>query len=77
MKTFTEIELLKEIGRRVGTGKPLICPLCTEIMYDGDSEQELCSVGDYENVLFCPHCDLHLELKLVDKGGSKWRFNEN
>ena len=68
MKKFTEIELLKAIGERVGKGWHLICPLCS----DNDREQHLSSFGDYENELFCPHCDLHLELKLVDKGVT-WR----
>lgn len=68
MKTFTELELLKEIGKKVGIAKPLICPFCS----DSDGEQPLSNFGDYENELFCPHCDLHLEIKLVGKGVS-WR----
>ena len=70
MKKITEIDLLKYIGKRVGEKKPLICPLCSS----KDGEQFLSSFGDYENELFCPHCDLHLELKLVNKGVTWCRF---
>lgn len=72
MKKFTDIDLLKEIGERVGMKKYLICPLCS----DEGGEQSLSSFGNHENELFCPHCDLHLELKLVDKGVNKGRFKD-
>ena len=41
-------------------GKGILCPRCKE----NKNEQPLHSVGDYENLIFCPHCDLKFELTL-------------
>ena len=55
-----DLELLKNIGSQI-SGK-VICPDCLEVE---KLDQELFTIGDHENLLFCPHCDLGLELKLT------------
>lgn len=60
---MTELEIAKAIGRNVGLGKPLICPECSdEGAVEGEGVQLMSSIGDYENLLFCPHCDLRVDL---------------
>jgi len=43
--------------------KNVLCPRCQE--EDRELGQELSSTGDYEHLIFCPHCDLNFELKLI------------
>lgn len=40
---------------------PLYCPVCSENMFDV-SIQPLSSVGDFEETLFCPHCEIYVDL---------------
>jgi len=51
-------ELLeKEMGFRIEKAK-IYCPLCS------DGEQPMSTVGDFENELFCPHCNFSFEIKI-------------
>jgi len=43
--------------------KGILCPQCKE----DNTEQELSSTGDFEHIIFCPHCDLGFELKLIEE----------
>jgi len=63
--TNREIEIA--LGKQVGLGKPLTCPLCTDWAVrcgDKGEHQPMSSCGDYEYDLFCPHCDLRVRLKV-------------
>ena len=60
---MTDLEIAKALGKNVGLGKPLACPVCSD--EDGGGEQLMSSTGDFENELFCPHCGLHVELKVT------------
>ncbi len=57
---MTDKEITKALGKNVGLGKPLLCPICSPYCMDG--EQPMSSIGDFEHNLFCPHCDLSIEL---------------
>jgi len=60
MKYYTEEEKIEiELGKCVGLGKPLICPICSSAVH---GEQLMSSTGGFENELFCPHCDLRVNL---------------
>lgn len=39
----------------------ILCPICR----DNKQEQELCTEGDFEEYLFCPHCDLTIKVEVV------------
>lgn len=51
-----EISVAQEIGKQIGLSKVKIeCPVCkTNLSY-----------GDYEQVLFCPGCNLEVELDVI------------
>lgn len=53
-------EIAIALGKYVGKGEPLLCPVCGVDALDGG--QTMMSYGDSENHLFCPHCDLGVEL---------------
>jgi len=57
-----EIEIARDIGRKVALNEiKIICPICDkEPPREG---QLLSSIGDKEEILFCPGC--HLEIELV------------
>ncbi len=57
---MTDLEIAIELGKNVGTGKPLLCPLCSPDCMPGG--QPMSSYGDDESNLFCPHCDLGINL---------------
>jgi hypothetical protein len=54
------VRLMRVIGKQVAIGEALHCPLCID--------QLLSSIGDREEILFCPHCGLELELRLITRG---------
>ncbi len=60
---MTHKEIAIALGKNVGLGRPLLCPQCSPDSMDG--EQPMSSWGDYEDTLFCPHCDLTVELKVT------------
>lgn len=62
--TDPELNYAKNLGMQVAKGDILFCPLCKEKLtldYNSD-DQDLCSWGDVENTLFCPHCDTNIDL---------------
>ena len=63
---MTPDEVAKHIGQQVYDNFDkdgcLICPVCLE---PGCPKQPLSSMGDFREVLFCPHCDLTVELKVT------------
>lgn len=61
---MTDEEITIALGKNVGSGKPLLCPVCSSESIDG--EQPMSSFGNMENILFCPHCDLNIELKVIN-----------
>ena len=70
-----ELSYAKNLGKQVAKGSVLFCPLCkekltTEFLPD---DQGLSSFGDFENNLFCPHCDTFIELTVsLWKNNGKW-----
>ncbi len=53
-----EVELARVIGRKVGLGEIRIpCPNCCD---DPLGVQFLSSMGDSEEILFCPHCKFEI-----------------
>jgi len=53
---------MKEIEKKIGksiSGK-LMCPLGCN-----DNDQEMFTMGDEENRLFCPHCDFSFEIVII------------
>lgn len=53
-------EIAKVLGKQVALGVPLHCPACSR--EPPGSKQLLSSVGNHEESLFCPHCDLEVNL---------------
>lgn len=65
-----ELNLAKTIGKIVND--KMKCPKCnTEQNYI----QVLCATGDFENYLFCPHCEFEFEIVVNIKKG--WREGGN
>ena len=69
----SDLELEKDIGRQVtkqagddgdgrGEAMPLNCPVCRND--DENFIQPLCCYGDFENEIFCPHCDVSFKITL-------------
>lgn len=70
-----ELSYAKNLGKQVAKGNILYCPLCKEKLTTEflSNDQDLSSFGDFENELFCPHCDITVELIVylgINKG--KW-----
>ena len=68
--TEKELKIARNLGKQVAKGNILYCPYCKEestLEYNNENDQDLSSFGDYEETLFCPHCELTVELavKLV------------
>jgi hypothetical protein len=55
---MTSQDIAVAIGKQL-SGKGIICPLC---LSNGELEQEMFPVGDQEDVLMCPHCDMQVNL---------------
>jgi len=62
---MTELEIAKALGKQVSDGKPLTCPNCGQWEPSQPDIQPLMSIGDFENTLFCPHCDLTVDLRVT------------
>ncbi len=60
----SELNYAKNLGKQIAKGGILFCPLCKEelTLNYGPDDQDLSSWGDYENTLFCPHCDTNIDL---------------
>ena len=63
---MTPEELLKNIGEQISKTQKVLCPDCMK----DKIVQPLHTVGDSENELFCPHCDLSIEIII------RWRSDE-
>jgi len=50
-------DFTKVLGKSI-SDKGVPCPRC-------NNDQNMYCMGDYESVLFCPHCDLEVELCLT------------
>lgn len=51
------LELVRKIGVQVALGEILKCPVCID--------QPLSSFGAQEEILFCPHCNMEIQLKYL------------
>lgn len=63
----SELNYAKNLGKQVAKGGKLFCPLCKEKLTTEFSkdDQSLSSFGDFEDTLFCPHCDTTISI-IVD-----------
>ncbi len=55
-----EEQYAKDIGNQL-SGK-IICPRCRVDNWTDEEQQTLSTYGDFEDCLFCPHCEMDLEL---------------
>lgn len=63
---MTDKEIARALGKQVVLGEPLSCPLCSDkLPSPPEGKQLMSSFGDIEEKLFCPHCDLGVELKVT------------
>ena len=61
-KGLSEKDVAKLLGRQVYEKRMLTCPVCAE---PSEPEiQPLSSFGEERDILFCPHCDLTVLLKV-------------
>lgn len=51
-----------EIGKQLNS--KIICPRCRMDGWADDEQQTLSTYGDFEDMLFCPHCELDLNLEV-------------
>lgn len=51
-------DITKALGQSI-SDKGVPCPRC-------NADQNMFCIGDCEHTLFCPHCDLEVELRLTD-----------
>lgn len=58
--TDEELKLAKNIGEQM-SGK-ILCPRKCNWLCGEDLKQELSTYGDMEDTLFCPHCELDVEI---------------
>lgn len=58
-KKMKDIDIAKDLGRMVGMGMPLVCPVCVK---DKQPNQLISSFGDSAERLFCPHCEMELDI---------------
>ena len=70
MNKAKRLEVVRHMGKQIAAHETVTCPLCSIDMPDEDG-QPMMATGDYEEVLFCPHCDLAVELTFSD--GGMWR----
>lgn len=67
---LTNIAITKAIGAQIAR-KEILCPVCAEddklVVPECVLEQTLSVYGDREYILFCPHCELTLELTVISR----------
>ncbi len=63
------IEIVRTLGKQVALGDALYCPFCSDKPPNTpEGRQLMSSFGDTEEKLFCPHCDLSIELTVLSRG---------
>lgn len=66
---MTDKEIAIALGKQVGLGEVLYCPLCSDKPPNTlEGRQLMSSTGDFEDELFCPHCYLSVKLKVTSRG---------
>jgi rubredoxin len=51
-----------DIGKQIDN--KIVCPRCRVDTRKDEDQQTLSTYGDFEDELFCPHCELDVELKV-------------
>ena len=64
MNPTEAIEFALDIGKQLH-GK-VICPRCRVDSWPDEEQQTLSTYGDFEDTLFCPHCELDLHLRITN-----------
>ena len=55
------LQMEKCVGKQIQNIQRVYCPKCFE---NEGFKQPLCAVGEFENELFCPHCELGIVIKI-------------
>jgi hypothetical protein len=58
------------VGKQIQNVQTIYCPRCLdeETLENRRFKQPLSAVGDFEDELFCPHCDLTLSICVTHTG---------
>ena len=59
-QSLKEIRMSKNLGMSIAAMANIPCPRCAED--EPMLEQNLAAFGDFENRLFCPHCEMEVSL---------------
>lgn len=70
-----EWRMAENLTNQISHKHLLHCPNCAYLsgtfeqgpLMPGRDRQQLCTVGDTQNQLFCPHCDLLVHLIVIDE----------
>lgn len=66
---MNDIEIARTLGKQVALGEALYCPFCSDKPpRSPKGKQLMLSTGDFEEELFCPHCDLSVKLAVKSRG---------
>lgn len=56
--------MAKALGKQIAASQSVICPNCRED-FPASEGQPLSAIGDHEEQLFCPHCELRVRLTVT------------
>lgn len=60
--TERKVHLAREVGKQL-FGKNIMCPICQE---DAPAlQQDLATIGDMEENIFCPHCETEFVITCI------------
>lgn len=58
--TAEEIKIARAITAQMGK---VLCPVCSDLEDESSPlKQELAAYGNFEETMFCPHCDLDVNI---------------
>lgn len=64
--SYTLLSYARCIGKQIQCIQQIYCPYCLTLKLEHKQmRQPLCAVGDFEEELFCPHCDLTVCLSVT------------
>lgn len=63
-KEAAQLKYARCIGKQIQNLQQIFCPRCLEqeSVEEKRFYQNLCAVGDFEEELFCPHCELRIKV---------------
>ena len=54
--------LAKRMGKEINNAE-VLCPICK--VHEPNLRQPMSTIGDHEDHIFCPHCEIEFELSIV------------